>query len=68
MDGEDNSWVGIDTRVDNTEADLDHPIVTFPVTHSESFRFIRLRQTGKNALGYDHLILFGFELFGLLID
>ena len=32
----------------------------------ESFRFIRLRQTGKNAGGNDFLMLSGIEFFGTL--
>jgi hypothetical protein len=66
MDGQANSWVTLDSRTNNTEADSDHPIVTFEVTGAESYRFIRLRQTGKCAGGDDYLVLYGFEMFGFL--
>jgi hypothetical protein len=67
MDGKDNSWVVIGTRRDDTQADANHPIGTFTVANSEASRFIRLRQTGHNARGDDFLILFAFEMFGVLI-
>jgi hypothetical protein len=67
MDGNDN-WIMIDSRTNDTEASSSHPIPTFAVGDSEAYRFIRLRQTGKNSRGTDCLILFGFEMFGLLIE
>jgi hypothetical protein len=33
---------------------------------SKFFRFVRLRQTGKNCAGYDNLMLTGIEFFGSL--
>jgi hypothetical protein len=45
-----------------------HPIGIFTVSQSDKSRFIRLRQTGKNARGDDYLILYAFELFGQLIE
>jgi hypothetical protein len=44
MDGEDNSWTAIDTRLKNAEADPNQPIATLGVTESNPYRFIRLRQ------------------------
>ena len=35
-------------------------------TKSERFRFIKLRQTGKDAQGYNYLALSGIEFFGTL--
>jgi hypothetical protein len=68
MDGEGDNWVAIDARLDDTTADSSHQTVTFAVTHSESYRFIGLRQTGKNGAGSDYLIMAGFEMFGSLIE
>jgi hypothetical protein len=41
-------------------------IATFS-TASNFYRFIRLRQTGKNARGDDYLILRAFEVFGCVL-
>jgi hypothetical protein len=57
-------WTVLDERTNNTEADSRNPIITFPVTRHRKCRFIRLRQTGKNANHSHFLALFGFELFG----
>ena len=67
-DGRDGSWLVVDTR-DNNE-DLNDQRVTrnFAIsapTHG-SFRFVRLRQTGKNHHGCDTLELSALEVFGTL--
>jgi hypothetical protein len=43
-------------------------ISTFSISESfqEEFPQIRLRQTGKNSSGYDHLIVSAIEFFGVL--
>jgi hypothetical protein len=61
------SWVPLDERTNNDDADSNHPIATFSVGHRMRCRFIRLRQTGKNARNNDSLILHGFEVFGSVI-
>jgi hypothetical protein len=67
-DGDDGPWVSVHSREENTEAHPDHPIATFSVPSSDFYRFIRLRQTGKNANGTHYLILHGFEVFGFVTD
>jgi hypothetical protein len=65
----DNStWVLLDDQKGNTTMDASHPIGTFAVAQSSDCRFVRLRQTGKNAKGDDYLLLYAFEIFGQLID
>jgi hypothetical protein len=39
-------------------------VKTFAVTRFESFRRIRLRQTGPNHADNNYLALIAFELFG----
>ena len=67
-DGIDGSWEVVDTRENNK--DLNNSLVTcnFEITAppSGAFRFVRLRQTGKNHCGYDELEICAFELFGAL--
>jgi hypothetical protein len=62
------TWNVVDDRRGNTEADCSHPIVTFAVDAEKKFRFIRLRQTGKNMQNDDYLVLYGFEVFGFLFE
>jgi hypothetical protein len=62
MDG--SSWITLDEQKNNSTTNSAHPIGTFAVSHSEECRFVRLRQTGKNAAGKDHLTIFAFEIFG----
>jgi hypothetical protein len=64
----DNStWTVLDKQ--NTE-DLNGPslVKTFGCSSESSqfFRFVRLRQTGRNCCGNDHLLLTNIELFGSL--
>jgi hypothetical protein len=63
-----STWTTLDERQNNNDANSSHPIATFRVERSKEleWRFIRLRQTGK-CNNYDCLILFGFEVFGLVI-
>jgi hypothetical protein len=63
-----SAWVTLDERINNTDADAGRPIVTFPVNRTIPSRFIRLRQTGKCSHHNDYLILFGFEVFGSIIE
>jgi hypothetical protein len=65
MDG--LSWSLLDDQKDNSTANSTHPIATFSISQSSAFRFLRLRQTGKNANGNDYLVLVAFEIFGDLI-
>jgi hypothetical protein len=60
------TWITLDERKDNTEANSSHPIATFVVSNRMECRFIRLRQTGNNASGDHRLRLYGFEVFGFM--
>jgi hypothetical protein len=66
LDG--SKWLVIDRRDNNNEMTSTHPIGTFTVSQSTESRFIRLRQTGKNARGNDYLTIYAFELFGQLME
>jgi hypothetical protein len=61
-----SSWRALDDQANNATMTPTHQIGTFSIPHSFQCRFIRLRQTGKTADGSDHLVLFAFEIFGLL--
>jgi hypothetical protein len=61
-----SEWIELDHQENNTTTSSAHPIGTFPISSSVECRYVRLRQTGKNARGTDHLILFAFEIFGQL--
>ena len=67
-DGSDESWQVVDRRTDNF--DLKAKLVThnFPISDPPcgSFRFVRLRQTGKNHGGSDSLFLSALEVFGTI--
>jgi hypothetical protein len=67
----DNSnWKELDRHEGDPVMNSNHPIRAFtvPVFQEVDYRFIRLRQTGKNTAGNDHLIVTGFEVFGYLIE
>jgi hypothetical protein len=60
-------WTQLDRRTDNTS--LKHSwfyIHDFPISNKQKWRFIRLKQTGKNHHGNDILTFSAFELFGEL--
>jgi hypothetical protein len=65
---DDVTWTELDRREANTEIHSDHLIGSFSISISNDtpYRFIRLRQTGKNAERNDYLVVYGFELFGLI--
>jgi hypothetical protein len=63
-----STWITLDERIHNTDADAGRPIVTFSVSRTIASRFIRLRQTGNNASDRDDIVLSGFEVFGSVID
>ena len=66
-DGTENSWTEIDRR-DNNDLNYNRVTVNFKISQlpSESFRFFRLRHTGKNHNGNNYLILSSLEIFGTL--
>jgi hypothetical protein len=65
------NWTWLDGR--NTE-DLKGASIKFmktyecPKNSSKSFRYIRLRQTGKNRHGSDYLVLTNVEFFGYMTE
>jgi hypothetical protein len=64
-----STWTTLDERQNNNDANSNHPIATFKVEGNQELesRFIRLRQTGNSYANHTDLILFGFEVFGLVI-
>ena len=67
-DGSEDSWAVVDSRENNSDLNSSYVIRNFAISAppSEVFRFIRLRQTGKNHKGNDYLYLSALELFGAL--
>ena len=67
-DGRDESWVGVDRRENNEHLNGKFVTRNFAVGDPPrgSYRFIRLRQTGKNHEGRDYLELSSLEVFGTL--
>ena len=66
-DGRDGSWLIVDRRSDNYDLKARWVTHNFPVSQTYgSFRFVRLRQTGKDHDGLDHLVLGALEVFGTL--
>lgn len=66
----DNSnWKIIDEQNDCSYLKGDHVSHTFTIQNKKSkeFRYIRMRQTGENWNGSNHLGMESFELFGTLI-
>ena len=69
-DGSDGSWDVVDRRDDNFLLNASRATRNFAISApaSGSFRFVRLRQTGKNHGGYDDLCLTSLEVFGTLFS
>ena len=69
-DGTENSWTEIDRRANSEDLRSKHATVNFTVPHvpSEGFRFVRLRQTGKNHWNRCVLCLDSLEIFGTLFN
>ena len=67
-DGTEDSWTEIDRQhVKKTVYDeADTATFTIPHIPSESFRFFRLKQTGRNGWGNDRLSVTALEIFGIL--
>ena len=69
-DGSEDSWKVVDSRENNNELNDRHVTRNFAVSShpSGAFRFVRLRQTGKNHKGDDRLVICSLELFGTLSE
>ena len=65
-----SSWQVVDRRNNDHSLDGYHLTNLFTVSEipSQSFRFVRLRQTGPNHDGTYHFGLSGFEIFGTLYE
>ena len=61
-------WQAIDHHKKSNELAESFVICNFPITCEvrDSFRFVRLRQTGKNHSGYYNLCINSLEIFGML--
>jgi hypothetical protein len=61
-------WVKIDDRTNDTSLNSKGAISIFSISESvqSEFRMIRLRQTGKNSSGSNHLVVNAIEFFGVL--
>ena len=66
-DGTENSWTEIDRR-DDWDGDEETPNFEISRIPRESFRFFRLRQTGKNRDGENYLKIYWLEIFGTLFE
>lgn len=68
----DSDWKILDTRQNVTCLDDKNASHTFDIQENlspdESYRFLRIRQTGRDSRGYYHLILSALEFFGTLIE
>ena len=69
-DGTENSWTEVDRREKNSDLKNPYATANFRIANvpSEGFRFLRLRQTGKDHRGYHFLVFCSLELFGTLCE
>ena len=67
-DGRDDSWQVVDRRTDNFDLKANHVTRNFAISDPPrgSFRFVRLRLTGKSHAEDDYLFLTSLEVFGTL--
>jgi hypothetical protein len=63
-----STWIELDHHTDDQTTNSSHPIGTFSISKHFEFQIVRLRQTGVNANGNHHLILYAMEIFGYLIE
>jgi hypothetical protein len=70
LDG--GNWIEIDRNTDNsafTRSEWEAAKrATFTVSNRAGGRFIRLTMTGENHGGNNRLSVYGFELFGTLVE
>ena len=68
-DGSKDSWEVVDSRENNEDLRGSWLTRNFTISSHlhETFRFVRLRQTGKNHAGDDILAISSLELFGALV-
>jgi len=61
-----HEWVIIDSKQNNFDLNRRNAIVSYSIINEGQFRYIRIKQTGKNHSGSNYLCLAGLELFGKL--
>jgi hypothetical protein len=66
MDG--NNWLELDCQTNQSELLGINKSATFSTSAKQFIPMIRLRQTGKNSMNYDHLTVCAFEVFGTIRD
>lgn len=70
--GLDNDWKILDSRENVTELDERDATSTYKIkpelNNKESYRFLRLRQTGVNTAGNNYLSIAALEFFGSVIS
>jgi hypothetical protein len=62
------NWVQLDVREGNNDLHVGKATRVWPCVCPEQIQMIRLRQTGKNQNGTDHLTISFFEIFGSLFE
>ena len=71
VSNDDQNWTIIDSRENVTSLQKANQLDTFEIKNEiptkESYRYIRLRQTGKSTGNCEYLTLTAFEIFGDLI-
>ena len=67
---DEKEWVTIDTRVENQDLNGASKTKTFSISRDRVHRarYIRVRSTGPNHNGKNHLVCAGFEVFGTLCE
>ena len=67
---DEKNWTTIDQRVDNQDLNGESRVKTFPVAKDriQKCRYVRVRSTGPNHNGKNHLVCSGFEVFGFLCE
>jgi hypothetical protein len=63
-----DKWIELDRRDNIGELSRANGEVTFPISHGDWFRWIRVRQTGKTCSNNDYLVISAFEIFGFIYD
>jgi hypothetical protein len=60
------SWIEIDHHTNDSSLNSQGAIVTFPLSSSSDYQYIRLRQMGVNSNGNDQLVVNAIEFYGTL--
>jgi hypothetical protein len=62
------TWIEMDHRENDTQMNKLAAVVTYEVKAPSTVQMIRIRQTGKESHGNDHLLMSAFEVFGQLTN